>query len=149
MTDIDLHLGYVVAVDDASRQQVVIRAPDGRVCLTIRLGPDGPQVVVEAASLELVSQGKVAVTCESFEVNAREDIVLDAGRQVRISAKAELLSEAVAQTHTARLGGIELLANDDVSLEGERINLNTPTEERSRRTPAVLGSAPLRKKQQP
>ena len=47
------------------------------------------------------------------------------GREVE-RVREEIVTEAVAQHHRARLGGIDLVANDDVSLKGERIRLNAP-----------------------
>jgi hypothetical protein len=107
--DLVLHGGYAVAVEN-ERKLLRLTAPDGRVCLKITLLPEGPLVELSAVALSLSTEGDVSVDCERFLVNAREEIV----------------TEAVAQHHRARLGGIDLVANDDVSLTGERIRLNAP-----------------------
>jgi len=112
MTDVkDLTLdgGYALALTD-ERRVLSLTAPDGRLCLKIVLRPEGPSVELSAASLALATEGDVTIDCERFQVNARDEIV----------------TEAVAQHHRARLGNIDLVANDDVSLVGERIRLNTP-----------------------
>ena len=108
-TDLALHGGYGMVVAD-DRKMLRLTAPDGRVCLQIVLGPDGPAVQLSAASLAIAADGDVSVDCERFHVNARQEIV----------------TEAVAQHHRARLGGIDLVANDDVCLTGERVRLNDP-----------------------
>jgi hypothetical protein len=110
--DLVLHGGYAVAVEP-DHKVLRLTAPDGRVCLKIVLLPEGPMVELSAVALAIATQGDVSVDCERFRVNARQEIV----------------TEAVAQRHCARLGGIDLVANDDVSLKGERIRLNAPDPE--------------------
>jgi hypothetical protein len=112
--DLVLHGGYAVAVEN-DRKLLRLTAPDGRVCLKITLLPEGPLVELSAVALALSTEGDVSVNCERFLVNARDEIV----------------TEAVAQHHRARLGGIDLVANDDVSLKGERIRLNAPEPDES------------------
>lgn len=107
-----LHGGYAMVVE-SDRKVLRLTAPDGRVCLKITLLPEGPAVELSAVALAVATEGDVTVDCERFCVNARQEIV----------------TEAVAQHHRARLGGIDLVANDDVSLEGERIRLNAPEPE--------------------
>jgi hypothetical protein len=107
--ELTLHGGYGVVVAE-DRRALRLTAPDGRVCLQIVLRPDGPAVELSAASLSIATDGDLTVDCERFHVNARQEIV----------------TEAVAQHHRARLGGIDLVANDDVSLLGERVRLNDP-----------------------
>jgi hypothetical protein len=107
--DLVLHGGYAMVVEE-DRKVLRLTAPDGRVCLKIALLPEGPLVELSAVALAVATEGDVTVDCERFRVNARQEIV----------------TEAVAQYHRARLGGIDLVANDDVSLKGERIRLNAP-----------------------
>jgi hypothetical protein len=104
-----LHGGYAMVAEN-DRQVLRLVAPDGRVCLKITLLPEGPAVELSAVALAVATEGDVTVDCERFRVSARQEIV----------------TEAVAQRHVARLGGIDLVANDDVSLKGERIRLNAP-----------------------
>jgi hypothetical protein len=129
-----LHDGYAVEVVDADRRVLRLTAPDGRVCLKIALLPEGPAVELSAVALSVATDRDLTIDCERFAVNARSDLLLvaggnvaaDAGGDMSLRADGELATEAVAQRHRARLGNVDLLANDDVSLEGERIRLNTP-----------------------
>ena len=120
--DLVLHGGYAMVVEE-DRKVLRLTAPDGRVCLKIALLPEGPSVELSAVALSVATEGDVTVECERFLVNARDEIV----------------TEAVAQHHRARLGGIDLVANDDVSLRGERIRLNAPE---PRETHETHGHAP-------
>lgn len=101
MTDITLHQGYALSFDETSPTELHLRAPDGRACLSIVIGPNGPQVVIEAAALAVKTEGKVAFECESFDLTARGDVSIASG------------------------GAVDVAANDAVTLEGERINLET------------------------
>jgi hypothetical protein len=126
-TRLALHAGYALTLNGKDKKELRLEAPDGRLCLSITLTPDGPKVELAAAALAIVAEGDVTVACERFEVEARKDIVLDAGGEVRTRADGLLRTEALAQHHRATLGTVTLTANDDVSLEGERVRLNSPS----------------------
>ena len=127
-----LQHGYAVRVprDD----QVEIVAPNGDLCLSIRLDATGPVVNVRAAALRVASRGDLSVECDRFEVAARQEIALvsaggitqDAHGDVVIRADGEIATEADGQQHHARLGNVDIRANDDVMLDGERVMLNGP-----------------------
>lgn len=144
---VTLHDGFAMRVVGPDRKELRLTAPDGRVCLKISLTPDGPLVEISAASLSVATDGDVTIDCERFGVNARRDVVVvaggtiahDAGADITTRAEGEIQTEAVAQRHRARLGNVDLIANDDVSLEGERIRLNSPDVRRSPH--ATLGRA--------
>ena len=110
--DLTLHDGYSLSYAEGAPRELHLRAPDGRTCLSITIGPNGPSVIVEAAALAIRTEGAIALDCERFEVAARGDVSIAAGGGVVLEAQT---------------GGIDLTANDAVSLEGERINLNTAT----------------------
>jgi hypothetical protein len=126
--------GYMLNLrDHGSADVLTVAAPDGQLCLRVVLGPDGPMVEVQAASLRLTASADIRVDCERLELNARERMTLRGGevravadRDFRVQAGGLIESEAFAQTHRARLGNIELKANDDVALDGEQIRLNSP-----------------------
>jgi uncharacterized protein (DUF2345 family) len=127
-----LQHGYAVRVPQADLIEVV--APGGELCLSIRLDVGGPIVEVRAAALRVASQGDLSLDCDRFEVNARQDIALvsgggiaqDAHGDVTIRADGEIATEAEGQQHHARRGNVDIRANDDVMLEGERVKLNGP-----------------------
>jgi hypothetical protein len=112
---------------------MTVTAPDGRLCLSIALRPEGPVVEVYAESLRLASHGVLRLDCDRLEINAARETVLrtgalqqDVAGDVRTRAGGVVDVEAHAQHLRARLGDIELRANDDVSLDGERVLLNSP-----------------------
>jgi hypothetical protein len=122
--------GYkVVARREEKRDLLMVQAPDGRVCLKMVLSPEGPIVEVEAQALRLASAGEMRLDCEELAINVRKDVALRAGGVIESDARAHRLR--------ARLGDIQLQANDDVSLDGERIRLNSPRAQPSAAPPAA------------
>ncbi len=123
-----------------------VRAPDGRICLRLTLLPEGPMVELTSASLSIASQGDVRVDCQRFEVQAREGMTLQSGKNIETRAEGEHIAEAFGHRVQARRGDVHLQANDDVLLDGERVRLNSPRapaeiEDRRRRMAALLPSS--------
>ncbi len=132
--DIQLRHGYGLAEGGPLRDTLQLVAPDGRVCVTIQLRPEGPVVEVAAASLRVAAEGDLTVDCNRFQVHARDQIALVSGGEIATDAEGnvitrsdgEIVTEAAGQQHRARLGSVDITANDDVTLYGERILLNEP-----------------------
>jgi hypothetical protein len=106
---LELGSGRSIEIDERGpTEQLTVRSAAGRLELRVRLTADGPVLDVEAIGLTLRSAGEVAVDCERFVVNAREDVAI----------------EALAVRVESKLGNVELQANDDVIVRGERVRLN-------------------------
>ena len=126
--------GYQIrAFGDADRELVTVTAPDGRLCLSIALGADGPVVEVHAQALRFASQGLLRLDCDRLEINAARETTLRTGAlvqevagEVRTRAGGAVDVEAHSHRLRSRRGDIQLCANDDVSLDGERVLLNSP-----------------------
>jgi hypothetical protein len=114
---------------------ITLTAPDGRVCLSVALRPDGPVVQVHAQSLAVTSDGVLRLDCDRLEIQAPGGTSLRTGSleqeiagDLRTRAGGVIESEAHAQRMHARRGDVALSANDDVTLDGERVRLNSPRE---------------------
>ena len=126
--------GYQIQSVGAPEQELItVTAPDGRLCLSIALRPDGPVVEVHAQSLRFASQGLLRLDCDRLEINATTETALRTGAltqevagEVRTRAGGTVDVEAHAHRLRSRMGDISLHANDDVSLDGERVLLNSP-----------------------
>jgi hypothetical protein len=126
--------GYQIrSVGAPDRELITVTAPDGRLCLSITLRPDGPVVEVQAQSLRFASQGLLRLDCDRLEINATTEtalrtgaLVQDIAGEVRTRAGGDIDVEANAHRMRSRRGDIALQANDDVSLDGERVLLNSP-----------------------
>ncbi len=99
-----------------SCDEVTIRGPQGEVLLEVVLTPAGPILRFHAAQVQLDCKGSFQVRCEKFEVETTGDIVQKAGGNVRVESKEMCLE--------AKRGDLDVRANDDVNLNGERVRLN-------------------------
>ena len=95
---------------------VRIVGPGGDLLLTVLLTPSGPVLRFEGARLSLETSGDLALNARHVSIHGREG--------VRISSEGDFESRARIQDITATLGNVNLRANDDVKLDGERILLN-------------------------
>ena len=119
--------GYVVEpVEAPDGDELRLRAPDGRVCLRIKLTPAGPEVELTSVALSIAAKGEVSVAWNRFSVVAEQSVSIVSGGDFKTRAEGAIETEGHAQRHRARRGDIALVANDDVSLDGERIRLNAP-----------------------
>ncbi len=107
-----------------SCDEVTIRGPEGEVLLEVALTPAGPVLRFHAAQVQLDCTGAFKVQCESFEVRTAGDIVQHAGGDLVQSASGDLRAESRELTLEARRGNVDVRANDDVNLNGERVRLN-------------------------
>jgi hypothetical protein len=125
--ELSLRSGYVIESSEATGgDELRLRAPDGRVCLKIKLTAEGPEVELTSVALSIATKGEVSVACDRFSVVAKECVSIVSGGDLKAQAVGAIETEAHAQRHRARRGDIALVANDDVSLDGERIRLNSP-----------------------
>lgn len=97
---------------------------DGHLCFSISITSAGPVLRFESQQVVLESAGDVALAAKRLVLHGREGVVVSTGGDLRICAAGDLSSEARVQDITARLGNVNVKANDDVKLTGERIKMN-------------------------
>jgi uncharacterized protein (DUF2345 family) len=83
-----------------SHDEITIKGSEGEILLEVLLTPAGPVLRFRAAKVQLDCAGDLHVRCKKFDVQASE-VTLEAGR-----------------------GNVDVRANDDVNLNGERVRLN-------------------------
>lgn len=125
--------GRVLEVTAAGAVDVVtIKSPSGQVELAVTLTADGPRLRFESAELELAATREVRVDCDRFTVRAKRDITHHAGGdfvqhiggESRSEVRGKLTTRSLEACIEATRGNVNLEANDDVRLLGERIKLN-------------------------
>jgi hypothetical protein len=107
-----------------SCDEVTIRGPAGEVLLEVALTPAGPVLRFHAAQVQLDCKGSFQVRCESFEVQTAGNIVQQAGGDLIQNAAGDVRVESTEMSFEARRGNVDVRANDDVNLNGERVRLN-------------------------
>ena len=111
---------------------MTIRNPSGEVELEIRMTERGPLLRFRAADVELEATRDVKVSCNDFHVKAEGAIVEEAGgdlrQRIRGSADVKVrgrMTLAARETRVqAKRGNVQIEANDDVEILGEKIKLN-------------------------
>lgn len=126
--------GRTIEVQSVADADVLrFRAPSGECVLTIHLTDAGPVVRVAGADLEVRSSKRLSLDCEEFHLRASGSAAIDVGGDLRErvggsvhrAARGDAITEAQHVRTEARPGGIELRANDDVRVTGERVLLNS------------------------
>lgn len=92
--------------------------------LEIMITEKGPVLRFQSADLLFSSSGKVAVECEDFHVRARRSLVCESEGDLKQTAKSSFSAVGEACSVRASRGDVEIKANDDVRVKGERIRLN-------------------------
>lgn len=118
--------------EGSGEDRVTIRSPTGEVELEVRMTARGPVLRFRAADLELASAGKVEVSCDRFHVQAKSAIVEETGGDLRqrvggnadIKVRGRLRAAARETQIAAKRGNVQIEANDDVEIVGERVKLN-------------------------
>jgi uncharacterized protein (DUF2345 family) len=118
-----------------------IHGPQGEVEIEIELRDTGPIVRVRAAALQVETRGELSLSCERFEVRARDSIQLASQGDIRVTSDGDLAAsvrgdvdvrasghahwEGKAVRIRARRGEAQIEASDEVRIEGERVLLNS------------------------
>jgi len=123
----------VQASDSADEELLVIHNPQGEVELTVRFTEAGPVLNFSAAAVNLQTPGELKIDCGKLKVNSADAIELSsAGDMVQVvngDANTHIQGKSLFEAHTvnvkSRRGNINVKANDDVCIDGERVKLNS------------------------
>ena len=131
---IELPSGRVVEAraEGGGDDRVTIRSASGEVELEVRMTERGPVLRFRAADLELASAGDVRIDCDRLHVRAAQGIRQETGGDLKQTVAGDAVLEIGGRLQAAaneaqiraRRGDVEIEANDDVKLRGERIKLN-------------------------
>lgn len=97
---------------------------DGKVSLAIYVTEDGPVVRLESSAIEIEAQGQLSLNAERVAIHGRKSLSLTSDGNVSLDTPEDIHSDARSQKITARLGNVDIKANDDVTMDGERIRMN-------------------------
>lgn len=102
---------------------VTLVAPGGEIAFSLRVTPAGPVLRFERG-LEIEASGELALTGERVAIRGKRGVSIESEGDAAIEVAGDLTSTARVQNIRARLGNVNVKANDDVRLRGERIRLN-------------------------
>ncbi|HOJ15446.1 MAG TPA: hypothetical protein PLS81_10950 [Deltaproteobacteria bacterium] len=122
---IDLEEGRrLVLTREGNSDRITVTGPDGGVRLTITLTDRGPVLHLEGACITIETDGDLSISAGSLALNARDGISLSTGGDAAVKVEGDLSIRARTHTIEAELGDVNVRANDDVRIEGERILMN-------------------------
>jgi hypothetical protein len=99
-------------------------SPSGAVTLSVLLTEAGPVLRFEGASLILQAAGTLSIEAEQLHLRGKSGLVVETGGDLELRAAGTSNSEAAIQNVTATRGDVNVNANDDVKLVGERVRVN-------------------------
>lgn len=115
---IKLGSGRTLAIDEqGGEERLEVRSPDGKLVVSLRLTDEGPVLSLSSVSLEIAARKHLSLSSETLAIKTTGDATLDIGGELRERARDVSVS--------ASPGAVSIVANDDVSLTGERVRLNS------------------------
>ena len=122
---IELAGGHELVVSGALDRNVVeLVAQNGQIRLSIEVSDAGAVLSFEGAALRLQAKGDLVIEAERLALVGRSAVALETAGDLHLRAHGDLTSEARIQTIRAELGNVNVKANDDVRLDGERVLVN-------------------------
>lgn len=109
---------------DRERDVIRLLTPDRTVGLAITITKQGISLQVTGADVSLATTGKLSLSAEELHLHGRSAVAITSEGDASMRVTGDLSTEARIQNIRARLGNVNVTANDDVKLVGERIKLN-------------------------
>lgn len=114
----------LIVENEASHNLLRIVSPEGMVSLSIRVTPAGPILHFGGTGLMIQADGDLAVKANRIALHGNEGVAITSGGDAFIDVAGDLHSKARIQNITADLGNVNVKANDDVKINGERVLVN-------------------------
>ncbi|WP_437690664.1 hypothetical protein [Sorangium sp. So ce176] len=119
--------------EEGAEERIHIRAAAGQLLVSIRLTDEGPVLSLSGASLEIAAAKTLSLSCDTLRIQAAQDAAVEVGGSLHERVRGSVVREAGRSARTtarevmleASPGGVEIRANDDVDIVGERVRLNS------------------------
>jgi len=102
---------------------LTLLAADGAVMFSLQVTADGPVLRFDGA-LKIEASGDLTLAGQRVAIRGANGVSIESGADATINVAGDLSTNARIQSIRARLGNVNVTANDDVRLTGERIKLN-------------------------
>lgn len=102
-----------------------ILTPDRKAGLSISITSAGICLRVTGERLEIEAEGALHLRADELSLHGKSGVSITSDGDAAVRVGGDIVTEARAQTIRARLGNVDVVASDDVKLNGERIRLNT------------------------
>lgn len=122
----------VEVLREGTDESLVIRAESGECVLQIAMTAAGPVLKLSGVALEISADASLALRAGHLDVRAGSASIEIAGDLTEhVGGNAERRSDGATRTAArevavvAHPGGVQVRANDDIDLNGERVRLNS------------------------
>ena len=122
---IDLVAGQRLVVEHHANGDVIqIVAADGRMSMTISVTPAGALLELGGVGLKIKTDGDLSIEADRLAFHGRSSVAVTTGGDALLYAAGDMHSQARVQNIRADLGNVNVTANDDVAINGERVRVN-------------------------
>ncbi len=119
--------------EEGGAERIRVRSAEGQILVSIRMTAEGPVLSLKGASLEIAAAKTLSLSCDTLRVQAAQDASIEVGGSLREDVRGSVVREAGRSARIsarevkveASQGGVEIQANDDVAITGERVRLNS------------------------
>jgi hypothetical protein len=110
---------------DAETGELRLRAADGRELVLVEVGSRGLSVRASGLTLTWDERGgSLRLEVDRLTLVGREHVAIETEGNLELRAGGRMSFTAPDQVITATVGDVQIVANDDVALSGEKILLN-------------------------
>jgi hypothetical protein len=110
---------------DAETGQLRLGAADGRELVLIEVGSQGLSMRASGLTLSWDERGgSLRLEVDRLTLVGREHVAIETEGNLELRAGGHMSFTAPDQAITATVGDVQIIANDDVALSGEKILLN-------------------------
>lgn len=108
----------------AGRDVLDLVASDGRIQISIEITRDGPVLRLEGAAVAIRASSELSLEADRLTLHGRDSVSVSSGGRVEVRTPGDIRTEARTQEVRATHGNVNLKANDDIRLDGERVLVN-------------------------
>ncbi len=128
-----LKKGHALAIINENDCEVVqVRNAKGIALFSISISDEATTLTIEAENIELKASNKIAIAADVVQITATSEVFMKSQGDLMQTVDGDnmLITQgdkqdvARIQNITSALGDVNIKANDDVKLKGERIKLN-------------------------
>lgn len=121
---IDLSTGQTLLIEQSGNATMLRVGSSSGTLISLRVTQDSAEILLDQ-KCEIKSTGDLTLEGDNLKLRAREELQIESDGDANIEIKGDLKTIAREQTIRSKLGNVNVRANDNVDVRGERIQLNT------------------------
>lgn len=121
---VDLPTGQTMLIEHVGDTTLIRVESSSGTLIRLRVNEDCAEILLNQ-KCEIKSTGDLTLEAENLKLRAREELQIESNGDANIDIRGDLNTIAREQTIRSKLGNVNVRANDNVDVRGERIQLNT------------------------